>query len=65
MFPDCPGVTAENLRHLGNYTGLESLTINGVPASLFYVQDGQKDPGDWIQRLPESLKKLDVTGELQ
>ena len=60
--PDCLRLTLESLRHIGKLLSMKVLVLQEVRDGLVRGQGG---PEGWIQRLPESLEVLVISGELQ
>ena len=67
VFVDCPNLTTSGLLHVSMLTKLENLTLHGVPAGVITDagRDGPEDTGRWLQKLPESLRTLVISGELR
>ena len=67
MFPDCSGLTPEGLQHIGNHSNLTTLILHRLSAKVISGLSGwgQKDPWGWIRGLLNTLKILEISGELQ
>ena len=59
VFPDRPELSADGLRRLTGLSELKSLTLHGVSAAAM------TDAKRWLQELPRSLERLDISGELR
>ena len=67
MFPDCSRVTPKGLQHIGNLKILKILILHRLSANVISGLSGwgQKDPWGWIRGLLNTLKILEISGELQ
>ena len=65
VFPDISKVTTEDLLHFRTLTSMMFLTLRGAPSDFTKGQDDRKDQWGWVRVLPNALKRLDITGELQ
>ena len=61
--PDCPGVTPEGLRHLGNLRSLKHLQLQRMNVIVLNGHCDQ-EPWEWTRNL-SSLSMLYISGELQ
>ena len=59
VFPDCPEVSADGLCRLAGLSDLRNLTLHSVSAAAM------TDAKRWLQKLPRSLRSLDISGELR
>ena len=64
LFPDSSRLTPEGLQHIGTLKNLKILILHRLSANVTSGQ-GQEDPWKWIRGLVNTLRLLEISGELQ
>ena len=62
--PDYREVTSTVLWRLRFLVSLRILKLDYVSDSILIGREGQKDPLKWIRELPDTMRRLSVSGEL-